>query len=331
MRLTTSLLSVALLAGVSSARSASRNARPFADALQKRQGVYGAAPSSERNLTIDLGYEVYQGVSNGSTGLDTWFGIRFAAPPIGSLRWQPPQPPVYNRSSVIQADAFAAYCPQSSFQSTSAPDNGTFGSEDCLFLNVYSPSNKTNLPVFVYIHGGGYGLGNGQQDMSDLINTNDNDFVAVVIQYRLGAFGFLSSDEVSRFGTPNAGLLDQHFALEWTQSYIELFGGNASQVTIGGESAGGGSVMLQDMAYGGTEGTSLFRNTFAASPYLPMQVSGLKCCFTELLLSQVRLTGSDSTTTTVSCLLSHITLSLRMPAALRTGPTGIPPSQSSSV
>lgn len=89
---------------------------------------------------------------------------------------------------------------------------------------------------------------------------------------RLGAFGFLSSAEVDHFGTVNAGLLDQHFALQWTQSYISLFGGDPDKVTIGGESAGGGSVMLQDMAYGGTQGTALFRNTFAASPYLPMQV-----------------------------------------------------------
>ena len=69
----------------------------------------------------------------------------------------------------------------------------------------------------------------------------------------------------------NAGILDQHFALQWVQSYIGLFNGNASHVTIAGESAGGGSVMLQDMAYGGSLGTSLFTNTIAASPYLPMQ------------------------------------------------------------
>ena len=69
----------------------------------------------------------------------------------------------------------------------------------------------------------------------------------------------------------NAGLLDQHFALQWVQTYIGLFAGNSSQVTIAGESAGGGSVMLQDMAYGGSLGDQLFTNTIAASPYLPMQ------------------------------------------------------------
>jgi carboxylesterase type B len=144
-------------------------------------------------------------------------------------------------------------------------------SEDCLFLNVYAPRNATNLPVLVYIHGGGYGEGNGRLDMASIINTNNNGFIVVGIQYRLGAFGFLSSDEVTRFGVANAGIRDQTFALQWVQSYIHLFGGDASAVTIAGESAGGGSVMLQAMASGGQLGKSLFNNIIAASPYLPMQ------------------------------------------------------------
>lgn len=79
----------------------------------------------------------------------------------------------------------------------------------------------------------------------------------------MGAFGFLSSDEIYRYGTVNAGLLDQTFALQWVQSYIDLFGGNASQVTIAGLSAGAGAVMLQTMAFGGTLGESLFSNVSA--------------------------------------------------------------------
>lgn len=125
--------------------------------------------------------------------------------------------------------------------------------------------------MLVWIHGGGYGSGNGQPDLTRIINANNNSFVGVAIQYRLGAFGFLSSDEVFRNGVANAGALDQHFALQWVQAYISLFGGNASAVTISGESAGGGSVMLQNMAYGGSIGDSLFTNSIAASPYLPMQ------------------------------------------------------------
>jgi len=222
---------------------------------------------------VDLGYGIFQGTSNATSGVNIWRGIRFAAPPTGSNRWQAPQPPAVNRSSVIQANSFGNICPQNQPGTTTPiPLNQTGSGEDCLFLNVYAPSNATGpLPVLVWIHGGGYGRGNGRQDMTSIINRNGNSFVAVSIQYRLGAFGFLSSDEVFRNGVANAGLLDQHFALQWVQSYIGLFGGNASHVTISGQSAGAGSVMLLNMAYGGSLGTSLFQNSIAPSPYLPMQ------------------------------------------------------------
>jgi carboxylesterase type B len=144
-------------------------------------------------------------------------------------------------------------------------------SEDCLFLNVQSPADALNLPVLVWIHGGGYGAGSGQNDFTELLQANGNSFVVVSVQYRLGPFGFLASEEVARRGVANAGLLDQFFALQWVQAYIDRFGGNASMVTISGESAGGGSVMLQGMAYGGSLGNALFRSAIAASPYLPRQ------------------------------------------------------------
>lgn len=149
-----------------------------------------------------------------------------------------------NRSEAVNASTFGPQCPQSSL-SEDGPVNGlvsNLSSEDCLFLNVYAPPNAKNLPVLVWIHGGGYGLGNGQEDLRAIINTNNNSFIGVAIQYRLGAFGYLSSDEVFRNGVVNAGILDQTFAIQWVQSYISQFGGNASQVTISGESAGGGSV-----------------------------------------------------------------------------------------
>jgi hypothetical protein len=85
-------------------------------------------------------------------------------------------------------------------------------------------------------------------------------YFRLLTKAQLGAFGFLSSDEVFREGVVNAGILDQHFALQWVQAYVGLFGGDPAHVTISGESAGGGSVMLQTMAYGGTLGASLFKN-----------------------------------------------------------------------
>lgn len=247
--------------------AASFNNKPFDTFLSKRQNT---DTNKSSNLVVDLGYEQYQGVSNASTGLHTWKGIRYAAPPTGQLRWQPPHTPAVNRGQILPGDTLPQNCPQSGDAPYQQGSNFT-GNEDCLFLSVYAPANATNLPVLVWIHGGGYGAGMGNEDLSLIINTNNNNFVGVAIQYRLGAFGFMSSDEIHRRGTVNAGLLDQTFALQWVQNYISLFGGNASQVTISGESAGGGSVMLQAMAFGGTIGESLFSNVIAASPYLPMQ------------------------------------------------------------
>ncbi|KAL8753249.1 MAG: hypothetical protein Q9199_005181 [Rusavskia elegans] len=247
--------------------SPSYNARPFDSFLTRRQTPTNTSLSAPE---VDLGYERYQGVADPSTGLNTFKGIRFAAPPTGSRRWQPPAAPQVNRDQVLRADALPERCPQSYFSPVPPGFNYT-GSEDCLFLSVYAPSNAVNLPVLVWIHGGGYGQGRGNQDPSMIINTNNDSFIGVAIQYRLGAFGFMSSDEIYRYGTVNAGILDQTFALQWVQTYIDLFGGNASQVTVAGVSAGGGSVMLQTMAFGGTLGSSLFENAIAASPYLPQQ------------------------------------------------------------
>ena len=114
------------------------------------------------------------------------FRIRYAAPPIGPLRWQPPRAPTVDRSQILRADTLPHNCPQSPQAPIASGFNFT-GNEDCLFLNVYAPPNATNLPVLVWIHGGGYGQGRGTQDMSPIVNTNQNKFVAVAIQYRVSA------------------------------------------------------------------------------------------------------------------------------------------------
>ncbi|KAG0651279.1 Secreted lipase [Hyphodiscus hymeniophilus] len=243
MRHLLKLISICALAITTVSSAAVLPSNPFENTLKKRQS------SGQNSLTVDLGYSVYIGVQNTTTGINNFKG-----------------------SSPIQANRFGPQCPQSPL-SSGTPVNVTAGlsDEDCLYLNVYAPANASSLPVLVWIHGGGYGAGNGQENLNLIIAANNNSFVGVSIQYRLGAFGFLSSDEVFREGVVNAGILDQFFALQWVQAHISLFGGDPTRVTISGESAGGGSVMLQTMTYGGTMGTSLFKNAIAASPYLPLQ------------------------------------------------------------
>jgi carboxylesterase type B len=144
--------------------------------------------------------------------------IRFAAPPTGQLRWQRPEAPAINRTTTTTANSYGPTCLQiGSSPPSNTSSNTTGASEDCLFLNVQAPANASNLPVLVWIHGGGYGAGNGRQDFSDILTTNGNNFVTVAIQYRLGPFGFLASDELYKRGVVNAGLLDQVFGLQWVQ------------------------------------------------------------------------------------------------------------------
>lgn len=191
------------------------------------------------------------------------------------------------------------------------------GTEDCLFLNMQSPANATNLPVLVWIHGGGYGTGHGQQDFTDLMNTTGNSFVAVSVQYRLGPFGFLAFNEVFRKGVTDAGLLDQFFALQWVQAYIRQFGGDLSAVTISGESAGAGAALLQDIAYGGSLGDFLFRSTIAASPFLPRQYVYNDQAPTQAYYSVVSQAGcplgayGNGNETLFDCLLSKDTATVR--------------------
>ncbi|KAI1204278.1 alpha/beta-hydrolase [Annulohypoxylon truncatum] len=215
---------------------------------------------------VDLDYALYQGYYNTTYDLNIYKGIRYAAPPIGKLRWQLPQPPAQNRSQVIPAIEYASRCPQSGCaprQMTPVPS----GSEDCLFLNVLAPANKTMLPVLVWIHGGGYGVSSGAFEPSPQMHTNENTYIIVTIQYRLGAFGFLSSAELAESGVPNAGIHDMQFALQWVQKYIHLFGGDPTQVTIAGQSAGGGSVALLGMADGGVDNTTLEYNSTMPTNY----------------------------------------------------------------
>ncbi|KAJ7800925.1 Alpha/Beta hydrolase protein, partial [Mycena olivaceomarginata] len=189
-----------------------------------------ATPPVRAQVTpiVDLGYAQYQGAANTDNNIAHFFGIRFAAPPIGDLRFRAPQPPA-NISGVQFATTQPIAC-------------GT--TEDCLYLNVYYPSTEggappKNLPTLVWIYGGGYISGQAAgYNGEDIIRQSNNGIVVVVIQYRLGLFGFLAGSEVKKDGDLNAGLLDQDFALRWVNKYISKFGGDPTKVTIWGESAG---------------------------------------------------------------------------------------------
>ncbi|KAK7703856.1 hypothetical protein SLS64_008801 [Diaporthe eres] len=259
-----------------------------------------------RHLTVDLGYEKYTGIHNDSTDLNIWKGIRYAAPPIGNLRFSAPTEPEHTGQTVL-ADTFGSACLQTLAAGGSIPPWPPLGAEedqDCLFLNVYAPSGAKKLPVYVWIHGGGYGQADGSYDFTEFINANGNEFLAVSMNYRLGAFGFLSSEDVKKDGALNAGLLDQRFSLEWIQKNIHLFGGDKSRVTIHGVSAGGGSVMLQSMANGGTDGDKLFDKGMSSSPYLPRHYKYDDDFPTSLYDQFVTSAGCEGDSDKLSCLRS---------------------------
>ncbi|KAK1229855.1 hypothetical protein PQX77_007073 [Marasmius sp. AFHP31] len=236
--------------------------------------------------TVDLGYAKYQGAFNETTSVTSFLGIRYAAAPVGDLRWRAPALPP-NVTDVQQADTEPPQCYQAPFGTnptnpfpsgegqtlTKREPSGT--SEDCLFLNVFYPGDSApaeNLPVIVWIHGGGYLLGSTSgYEGADLISQSKGGVVVVTIQYRLGVFGFLAGNEVHANGTLNAGLLDQNFALRWVNKHISRFGGDPEQVTIWGESAGAGSVLQQVVAEDGQTSPQLFRGAIASSTFLPSQ------------------------------------------------------------
>ncbi len=166
-------------------------------------------------------------------GTNEWFGIPYAAPPVGSLRWEPPQPPT-PWTTTLQATQFGSECAQN------FPGFGSGGAEDCLFVNVWAPADgSTGNPVLVHIHGGGFVIGNGNGDNSLLSSTGHE--VVVSLNYRLGIFGFLADKDLGA-NSGDYGLQDQQAALRWVQQNVSAFGGDPSNVTIYGESAGGSSV-----------------------------------------------------------------------------------------
>jgi para-nitrobenzyl esterase len=175
-------------------------------------------------------------------------GIPFAAPPVGNLRWQPPQPPA-SWDGVRDATEFGPICPQ--VAGTMEALGGRQAepdpmSEDCLTLNVFTPAaDDAKRPVMVWIHGGGFSTGSGRVPWYSGHNFARDGIVCVTINYRLNAFGFLHLEDLfgpDLRGSGTLGIADQVAALEWVRHNIASFGGDPANVTIFGESAGGMSV-----------------------------------------------------------------------------------------
>ncbi|THV05588.1 alpha/beta-hydrolase [Dendrothele bispora CBS 962.96] len=262
---------------------------------------------------VDLGYATYQGSFDPTTNVTNFFGLRFALPPTGDLRFQAPQPPA-NVSGVQQADTMPPEClqagngqsPTNPFSNQTVKRQGRQQSDDCLFLNVHIPGStvpEESLTTVVWIHGGGYIAGSASDfPGSDLINESDRQVVVVTIQYRLGLFGFLAGQEVKDNGALNAGLLDQDFALRWVQAHISKFGGDPTRVAIWGESAGAGSVLQQVVAHDGQTDPPLFRAAMTSSTFLPSQYQ-FNDPIPEALFSQVvAQTNCSSSSDSLACL-----------------------------
>ncbi len=204
--------------------------------------AYGAQASSAAGpaLVVRTASGLVQGKSAGT--VNEYLGIPYSAPPVGALRWQPPQPAASWRG-VRQATSYAPHCPQppSAFGVAST-------SENCLYLNVFTPADSAgrDLPVMVWVHGGSLLV--GESNDYNPVGLVRDGVIVVTINYRLGALGFLADAALAgRPGGPSGdyGLLDQQAALRWVQRNIRAFGGDPGNVTLAGESAGGLSVLAQ--------------------------------------------------------------------------------------
>ena len=228
-----------------------------------------------------------EGAGRQGSGVRAFKGVPFAQPPTGDLRWKEPQP-VRSWAGVRQATKFGPRCMQ-------APIFGDMGfrsdgmSEDCLYLNVWTPakSGRERLPVLVYFYGGGFVAGDGSEPRYDGESMAAKGVVAVTVNYRLGVFGFLAHPELTKESphraSGNYALLDQNAALRWVRENIAAFGGDPGRVTIAGESAGSVSVSAQmasplskDLIAGAIGESGSVLGTLPAVPLAQAEAAGLK-------------------------------------------------------
>jgi para-nitrobenzyl esterase len=200
----------------------------------------GQAPAGSAGPEAGTANGAVRGLASGA--VDEFLGIPYAAPPVGALRWQPPHPAA-SWPGVREATQFAPHCPQSA-----SPFGQASTSENCLFLNVFTPSHRapgSHSPVMVWIHGGA--LVTGESDDYNPAKLVADGVTVVTINYRLGALGFLADPALAdaKGQSGDYGLEDQQAALRWVQRNIASFGGDPRNVTLFGESAGGLSTLSQ--------------------------------------------------------------------------------------
>ena len=253
------------------------------------------------------------GVSTSS--LSVYKGVPFAAPPVGDLRWRPPMPAA-RWIGTRKADAFAPACMQ---VGVSMPgETPPVVSEDCLYLNIWTPAKdaQEHLPVIVWIHGGGYINGSASMPLYWGDRLAHKGVIVVTIAYRLGPLGFLALPELTResphHSSGNYGLMDQIAALEWIQRNIAAFGGDPKCVTIAGQSSGSISVsilMASPLARG------LFQRAIGESGGLfePLQIGP------KFLLANAERDGDKYAVSLGAPSLKELR---RLPASLLTGNAG---------
>ena len=218
-----------------------------------------AVLSPDTPVTV-TGGQMHGAVSEHDLDVMAFKGIPFAAPPVGGLRWRPPEP-VVAWDGVRDATVPGAVCMQGGAQEQS---------EDCLFLNVWAPRESTEpRPVMVWIHGGGFVVGAGSDPLTDGTRLASRGTVVVTLNYRLGPFGFLAhpalSAESDHDASGNYGLLDMVAVLEWVRDNAATFGGAPGRVTIVGESAGAGAVMSLMLM---PQSRGLFHRAIAESSFI---------------------------------------------------------------
>jgi len=241
---------------------------------------------------VDTAYGPVRGIDDGKAV--SWKGVRYAAPPIGDLRFRAPQPPK-PWTEVADADTYGFVCPQPPVPNfpldLGAPEN-----EDCLFLNIWAPPGTKPgdaKPVMVWVHGGAYVLGSSSQPLYDGRRlASGGDVVVVSLNYRIGVFGFLDLSQVSDRFDSNIGLRDVLAALRWVRDNIAAFGGDPSRVTVFGESAGAGIVTTM-LAIPEAEG--LFAGAIAqSSPATSVYDQTRAQRVTRQVLDHLDITDSDA-------------------------------------